>query len=311
MKFFKMLKKFRALLNVTDKIDRLNARIDLNDYRILIANVQANINLQKPHVSSLRQVEFKVFSQWGDDGIIQWLIQKLNLTDETFIEIGVENYVEANTRFLLMNNNWSGLVVDGSSSNVAYIQQDEIYWKYDLTAIASFVTAENVNITINNYLKEKEILNVGLLSIDIDGMDYWVWKTIDVIQPVIVIVEYNSVFGKHTQWTVPYNAGFHRTSAHYSNLYYGASLGALCSLAEEKGYDFVGCNSAGNNAYFILKERNSLGISLTADEGYIVSKFRESRNEDGSFSFVSGHDRIKIISGLPIYDLSIGEIITI
>ncbi|MFM6253830.1 MAG: hypothetical protein ACKPEQ_32600, partial [Dolichospermum sp.] len=83
---------------------------------------------------------------------------------------------------------------------------------------------------------------------DIDGNDYWVWQAIDCINPAIVISEYNFRFGANKAVTVPYDASFVRSKAHYSNIYYGASLKALCILADKKGYAFVGCNSAGNNA---------------------------------------------------------------
>jgi len=97
--------------------------------------------------------------------------------------------------------------------------------------------------------------------------------------PVILILEYNSLFGLERAITVPYSDSFQRTKAHYSNLYWGASLRALYNLSVKKGYEFIGCNSSGNNAYFILKEYMNNNLKpISLKEGYVMSKFRESRN---------------------------------
>ena len=107
---------------------------------------KALVSLGKLHIAanknrsiqSLDEVEFQVFSQRGEDGIIQYLISKIDIPNKIFVEFGVENYTESNTRFLLINNNWAGLVIDGSKENVRFIKNDFIYWKYDLTALLFF-----------------------------------------------------------------------------------------------------------------------------------------------------------------------------
>jgi hypothetical protein len=101
------------------------------DQKLLLANLLVDKVRKIQAVSSLREVEFRVFSQWGDDGIIQWLISHLDIPDKTFIEFGVEDYRESNTRFLMMHDNWSGLVMDGSRENVSAIINTEYYWKLE------------------------------------------------------------------------------------------------------------------------------------------------------------------------------------
>jgi hypothetical protein len=120
---------------------------------------------------NIHDAEFKVFSQFGDDGIIQYLVNIADIPNKTFIEFGVGNYTESNTRFLLANDNWTGLVMDSSEKNIRYIQRDAIYWRHDLTAVSAFVDRENINqlFTDNGFVGE-----IGLLSIDIDGNDYWI-----------------------------------------------------------------------------------------------------------------------------------------
>jgi hypothetical protein len=256
-------------------------------------------------VSSLKDVEYKVFSQWGDDGIIQFLVSSLDIGKEFFIEFGVEDYRESNTRFLMMNNNWSGLVMDATKRNVDNIICSEYYWKYELTALHAFVELDNINGLITAEGVGGEI---GLLHIDIDGNDYWIWDAIRVVDPTIVIIEYNSVFGPDRAITIPYQKTFRRNAAHFSNLYWGASLRALCILANNKGYAFVGCNSAGNNAYFVKRERlNNKVKEISLEKGFERSKFRESRDKKGFLTFLAGEDRLKAIIGLPVYNVLTGR----
>jgi hypothetical protein len=255
-------------------------------------------------IETLAEAEFSVFSQWGDDGIIQWLLRHIRFPNQTFIEFGVEDYRESNTRFLMMNNNWNGLVIDGSSRNIARITGSEYFWKYDLQALSAFITAENINELI---LKSGFDADVGILHIDLDGNDYWVWKAIHVISPIVVIVEYNSVFGPDRAITVPYDPMFQRTRAHPSNLYAGASLKALKLLADEKGYSFIGCNSAGNNAYFVRNDHINEQIKNVSESAeYINSLFRESRSKNGLKTHLSGDKRLEQICGLPIINVQTG-----
>jgi hypothetical protein len=193
--------------------------------------MQAETNKRKIRIGSLEEVEFQVFSQRGEDGIIQYIINQLEIPNRIFIEFGVENYTESNTRFLLMNNHWEGLVIDGSKENIKFIKEDFIYWKYDITAYHAFITRDNINELIKNYT---DIQDIGLLSVDVDGNDYWIWEAIEVVNPRVVVCEYNSAFGSSKNVSVPYAEDFERTKAHYSNLYFGASLGAFCYLAEKK-----------------------------------------------------------------------------
>lgn len=189
-----------------------------------------------------------MFSQWGEDGIIQWLIRQIPIQNETFIEFGVEDYRESNTRFLLEENNWSGMIIDGSKQNIELVKKEDLYWRYDLNAIKAFITRENINELLMRSRFDKDL---GLLSIDIDGNDYWVWEKINVVEPRIVICEYNPIFGSNRAVSVPYRADFYRTKAHYSNLFFGCSLKALVMLAEQKGYTFIGTNSNACNAFLL------------------------------------------------------------
>jgi len=278
----------------------------LEDQLLALGRLLTNDIKSRSHVHSLEEVEFRIFSQWGDDGIIQWLAHNLDFPNHTFIEFGVSDYRESNTRFLMMNSNWSGLVMDGSSLNVAKIVNAGYFWRHDLQARAAFIDSENINNLITSANLAPEL---GILHIDLDGNDYWIWREITVISPVVVIMEYNAVFGSDRPITVPYDKTFDRTKAHYSNLYFGASLPALRHLAMEKGYSFIGCNSAGNNAYFVRSDKlNAVVKEMTLESGYVLSKFREGRSRDGSLSHARGRDRLEVMRGMPVYNVATGEV---
>lgn len=240
----------------------------------------------------LQDAEFSVFSQFGDDGILQYLVHQCSPENRTFIEFGVETYQEANTRFLLMNDNWRGLVIDSDPKAMSALREDEIYWRHDLTAVSAFITRENINqLFLDNGFGGR----IGVLSIDIDGNDFWIWEAIDAVDPVIVTIEYNGIFGSEHAVTIPYEPNFHRTHAHFSNLYWGASIKALCNLAEKKGYAFVGCNSAGNNAHFVRDDHLGLLPSKKPAEAFVEPKFRESRDQTGRLTFLRGSERLRAI----------------
>jgi hypothetical protein len=246
--------------------------------------------------------QFGVFSQWGEDGIIQHLLRHVPVSRKVFIEFGVENYTESNTRFLLINDQWAGLVFDGSQSNIDFIRNDGIYWRHNLKAIQAFVTRENINDLIQSNGLTGE---VGLLSIDIDGNDYWVWDAINVVSPAIVIVEYNARFGPEKAVTIPYDANFSRTSAPGSGIYYGASLSGLANLGRRKGYALVGSNSAGNNAFFVKRILKPESLpELTPREAFVRAQFRETREPSGELLFLDQSQEESILEHLPLVDAS-------
>lgn len=254
-------------------------------------------------IETLADVEFRVHSQWGEDGIIEWLVQKLPGIDRSFVEFGVENYGEANTRFLLRNRGWKGLIMDGTAANMQHVKGETLYWMHDLKAVEAFVTAENINdlITDNGFAGE-----LGILSVDIDGNDYWVTKAIDCVNPAILILEFNGVFGDVHRITTPYDPAFERLKAHHSGQYFGASLEAMKSLAAEKGFTFVGTNSNGVNAFFV---RNDLAKPVTSSIAEIKSwpaRHRDSRDGNGVLSFARGAEKAALIEGLPVHNLDNG-----
>lgn len=294
-----VVKRIRDVLSFPGQFKLAN-----DELKFLIAKRQCDSIIEKDAYRSLKDLELKCFSQFGDDGIIQYLAHNLSLTNKTFVEFGVENYFESNTRFLLEKDNWSGFVMDGSDKNMMELKKGSFYWKHNLNARTAFVTKENINSLLEENCADWD--DIDILHIDIDGNDYWIWKEIT-MNPAVVIVEYNSNFGSERALSIPYDPEFYRTNAHHSNLYWGCSLRALTILAAEKGYEFIGCNSAGNNAYFVRKDKmNSRVMPVTIESGYVRSKYRESRDKQGHLTFANAREVADILKGLPVFEIELG-----
>jgi hypothetical protein len=283
-------------------VSRIGAARDLDVLKVLAAESSVQRIRGMGRIASLSEVELRVFSQFGDDGIIQYLISHLPLVD-TFVEFGVADYRESNTRFLLVHDNWRGLVMDASAENVNRILADDVAWRHALSARAAFITRDNINDLLKLFGFEGRI---GILHIDIDGNDYWIWEAIEVIEPEVVIVEYNAVFGASHRISVPYDPEFRRELAHFSWLFCGASLPAFTHLGGTRGYRFIGCNSAGNNAYFVKQELAD-DLPDPGIGGFVTSRFRESRAPDGSLSFLAGEARREAIADMEVVDVVTSE----
>jgi hypothetical protein len=301
-----MRKYFRKLAEFPYRLYRLEKKIDT--LMMLQAKSQIRDIQRLGIVKNIHDVEWKVFSQWGEDGIIQYLIHNLKIKNETFIEFGVENYRESNTRFLLVNNNWKGLVMDGSKTNIETIKEDEIAWRHDITCVDVFITKDNINklITENGFAGA-----VGILSIDIDGNDYYIWDEINCVDADIVIMEYNAAFGKERTISIPYNASFDASQADSSRLYFGASLPALIQLGTKKGYYFIGATSAGNNAFFLKEKYRSVIPEVSIEDGFVWIKARQARNEAGQLSFMPFMDSIALIKGKEVFNVQTNKMETL
>ena len=271
-------------------------RGDYKHPKVITGILLSRLNETRNDVDCLADVEFQVFSQFGDDGIIQYLIAQIEGIPKRFVEFGVEDFTEANTRFLLIKDKWQGLVFDGSTEALEYINNDAISWLFDLAADRAFVTAEN----INELIQARGFSGpLGILSIDVDGVDFWIWDAIRVCDPAIVVCEYNAIFGAERPITVPYDPAFVRSAAHSSRLYWGSSFAAICELASRKGYDCVGCNSNGNNVYFVKAELMTDRLKALKVE-FVEASYGEFRVEGRQ---VRGPQRAAVIRGMPVYNV--------
>jgi len=207
---------------------------------------------------------FKVYSQSDEDGIIQEIFNRVGTRNRIFVEFGVESGIECNSVKLLVEG-WRGLWLDAATKHVAHIRTHFRTFIDDrrLTANEAFVVAEN----INSLLEQGGVTGeIDFLSIDIDNNDYWVWKEITAIKPRVVAIEYNATLRPPMSLVVPYDPERRWDGTNY----FGASLEALVRLGRDKGYQIVGCNFSGANAFFVREDiAEDLFVEpATAEEHY-------------------------------------------
>jgi len=210
--------------------------------------------------------EASLFSQNGEDGIIRYIFSQIGFDSRYFVEFGFGAH-QCNSLRLILHENFKGLMMDGSEEQCRIFNLTcKAKGISDVHAVNAFIDRDNLEhlIRSNNIPAE-----IDFLSIDVDGNDYWFWRCLQCINPRVICIEYNSGIGSKYSWTIPYNKEFERFSAHPSGFFAGASIKALESLGEKKGYRLVGCDTTGTNAFFL---RNDLGNNqiptLSASEAF-------------------------------------------
>lgn len=296
-----IFKKFLLLLvNYTKRLKNYTIqKIFMTLSNILIMNSRKFYN----EYNLLEDAELKFYSQNGEDGIIDYIIQKLNLKKPNFVELGIGDYSESNTRFLYEKYYSNGLVVDIQKDLKKKVSSNVSLWRGNLNVLEKKISSENINEILSNNVD----FEIDVFSIDIDGIDYWILKEINSKISKLVILEYNSIFGPDLEVTVPNNKDFDRAKEHYSNLYYGASLKAYVNLMKEKGYYFLGVNRLRNNAFFINNDfSKNFFFNKLKDMNLIYStdsNFSESRNKNGELNFLKNNQKIKEIENCQVLNL--------
>ena len=295
-----MISKIRNLIHIIRRIsnfDEVNFKIGCSHF-----NLMKNFY---PKIKNFSELSYKVFSQNGEDGFIDYLLFSLNIDKPKFIEIGIGTYKESNTRFLFERTSPEGLIIDTIENLEKKVKKNVCFWKGDLNVVKKFINTENIISTLeeNNFLNE-----IDLFSLDIDGIDYWILDKLPKNLSKICVIEYNPIFGSELEITVPNKANFNRSEYHFSHLCYGMSLKALIKIMDKKGYLFVGSNELNNNAFFIQKKYQSkINIDLPDNNNlkkFTISNVRESRDKNGVLNYLRQSERLKIIENCEIIDLS-------
>lgn len=262
-------------------------------------------------IKNLWDAEVKVYSQWGEDGILDYLCERIEISKPKVLEIGAGNFTECNSRFLAENRNASVYAVDGRIDLVESMEHSSLRWKNHIFASQIWVTPENINPIISE--AQKSLGGIDIFSLDLDGNDYWILEKADLGSIKIVIVEYNPLFGHTRAVTIPRDDLFDRSASHYSWLYYGASLGAFEFLLGEKEFDFIGTNRVGNNAFFVKKHlASTVAIKPNANRAvYTDWRIRESRSITGELNYLSGNDGIKLIEEMDLLEVNSKKLIKV
>jgi hypothetical protein len=217
----------------------------------------------------LSETEFRCFSQNGEDGILLYIFALVGTTNKKVVEICAGNGIECNAANLIINQGWSGLLVDGDEDNIARGRRfyescrETVVFRPVLTS--AWVTAENVNdlVTRHGFAGDMD-----LLSLDVDGMDYWIWNALTCIRPRVVIVEFNARWGPERAVTLRYRPDF-KEDWHRHPWSHGASLSAFVHLGRQRGYRLIGTNRSGPNAVFLRSDTGTDRFpEISAAEAY-------------------------------------------
>jgi hypothetical protein len=250
------LQRFRNYLlrPVLNSLTEVSHRCDATTQILLQLEYKKFVQDRQPP-PQFKDIGFRSYSQTDEDGILLFLFSVIGVSNKTCIEICAGDGVECNTANLILNHGWFGLLVDGNKDNVArgidFYRRSRNTWVFPPRFICSWVTRSNINdlIKSNGFTGE-----IDLLSIDMDGVDYWIWEAIEAVSPRVVVVEYQDILGPERACTVPYSddfcAGGYPMTDGMPN-FSGASLPAFVKLARRKGYRLVGTNRYGYNAFFV------------------------------------------------------------
>lgn len=234
---------------------------------------------EKKLLPSIKDVGFRVFSQTDEDGILLYIFALIGMTNKLCLDLAFVSPFGANSANLICNWGWSGLLICARQEEVDAVKS--FFEKHPDTFInppiieKKFVTAEN----INDILKANKLSGeIDLFSLDIDGVDYWIWNSLEVVQPRVVLLEFSNIWGKSKSVTVPYNPAFSRFDGDMD--FYGASLPAFVKLAAKKGYRLVGCNKNLFNAFFIKNGiADDVLPEMSIDECFAVYNMTELYKE--------------------------------
>jgi hypothetical protein len=267
----------------------------------------------RPAFRHLWDAEVPVYSQYGEDGILDYLLDFLDLARPRVVEFGAGDFTECNTRFLAEYRSAAVMAVDARDDLTAKVARLPVNWRTTILVRQSWITPD----TAPQLLKEAQAAfgGVDLVSLDIDGNDYWVLESLALDDISVVVAEYNPLFGGLHRVSVPRDDHFDRTRAHYSWLYYGASLPAMVGLLAERGFTFLGSNRACINAFFVRSDHLS-GFPLSIPDSQDLRRYtdwrvRESRDRSGQLDFRTGTERLAAVADLPLVDTTTGAALVV
>lgn len=253
-----LVKILRKLLILTNEADYGVLRKSDQASQVLLQLYYKDLLSRRKKLPSFDEVGFREYSQTNEDGILLFIFSVIGSGNKKCIEIGAQKGIECNTANLIINHAWQGLLLDTNSQAV---EVGQMFYRLNFNTkgfapvfINKKVTRKNINTIIQQGGFNGEI---DLLSLDIDGVDYWVLEALSVVRPRVIVVEYNNNIPPDKSWTIPYSNSFDiRNDIHNKKdkIFYGASLLAFVKLAKKKGYRLIGCNWRNFNAFFMRKD---------------------------------------------------------
>lgn len=254
--FRKIIKniKYRRLVNLINEKNNRGQIIN----QIILSNIYKINLLNRTDLPKITDTGFSIYSQTDEDGILLYIFSLIGIHKKNFVEIGISQDLESNCSNLAINFGWHGLFIDGNSNSINsahhFFNNNPSTRLFPPKVLNAWITKDNIDRIITN---AGFIGEIDLLSIDIDGMDFWIWKSIKSINPRVVVIEANSKLGLKSI-SVPYQENWRYNPDLYPH-YHGASLPALIKLGREKEYRLIGTNMYGYNAFFV---RSDIGKNI-------------------------------------------------
>ena len=302
LRFFRNFVKLLKIL-VTTRPNNLDVINKLHLMHIEHGKLQNNLrNLKLQTIENLNcyneltpNDELSIYSQNGEDGITLKILSKLDVTRGSYIELGAGGYT-SNTQ-ILSKLGWDGTCFDGNAFDLKLARDYFTLRGIDqnnTNFVENWITKEN----INNLIKQHSSTDIDLLSVDLDGMDYWILQALE-IKPKVIILEYNASFCADISVCVPYKNDFYRWNPQHSSLgwYYGASLSAYTEMLREKGYQLVYCEITGVNAFYVKSEivkAINLKVQNVSDAFYADQRRTQNFNLIEQISHVQQYPLINV-----------------
>ncbi len=243
---------------------------------------------------AIEKYEYSLYSQNGEDGILRYLFSEIGFGSKLFLEFGF-GITESNSLRLILKEGFGGVFIDGNELSVQHFNHAaKLFGITNVQAISKFLNLNNLETTITQSRLPQEI---DLLSIDVDGNDYWFWEAIKSLSPRIVIIEYNASLGLELSLSTLYDPVFNRHEKHSSGLYCGASIKAFEILGKEKGYSLIGCESNGVNAFFVRDDCLTENINVISSQ--LAYRPHKRRLERG----LSIEQQFTIIKDMPFVNI--------
>ena len=294
------LKKLTERLT-SDQLRRLGDRSSFNIWASHLQTARSRYT----SVIDTSEVGFSCYSQSNEDGIIDFLATRLGFSySSRFLEIGTQDYAESNTRFLYTRLHCEGTIVDCCSRYNQKVRRvlGDSYWKGSLKTVELFLTLDNIKSILDS--------EYDLISLDIDGNDFWILSEIlTTCSPKILVCEYNPLFAEARVCT-PYTHEFDRKEYHYSHLVFGMSLSLAIELANRSGLVYIGSNSLHNNAFFVREDCLSFlpdcFVIPEIHKGYNAYEMivQEGRNAGGDLQYMNGAEIASMLADVEVCHFS-------